>query len=92
MNGRQAAVSDIFDVIDFEALVGQRLSSLFRGSAVFQRRVKQWCPAPLALIQGAGDALPEDNGGVPEDEALPEDESAEEGDDDQPTPPPRPDA
>lgn len=47
---------------------------------------------PPTTPQGAGDALPEDNGGVPEDEALPEDESADEGDDDQPTPPPRPDA
>jgi hypothetical protein len=47
---------------------------------------------PPAPPPGAEDALPEDNGGVPEDEALPEDESTDEGDDEQPSPPPRPDA
>lgn len=47
---------------------------------------------PPASPPGAEDALPEDNGGVPEEEALPEDEGTDEGDDDQHTPPPRPDA
>ncbi len=47
---------------------------------------------PPAPPPGAEDALPEDEAAPPEDEALPEDEGTDEGDDEQPTPPPRPDA
>lgn len=69
---------------------GESSSGLEEESSDYEE--ERYDSEPSTPPPGAEDTLPEDNGGVPEDEALPEDESTDEGDDDQPTAPPRPDA
>jgi hypothetical protein len=69
---------------------GESSSGVEEGSSGYEE--ERYDSEPPAPPPGAEDALPEDNGGVSEDEALPEDESTDEGDDDHPAPPPRPDA